>query len=186
LVDYDELDRALAGAGLSLEGAEAHGLVCGLACVAPVEAAIEDLLAEVFAHSEVEGGALRAVIAEMAELHADTRARLERGMSEFRLLLPAEDAGLEALTAALTSWCRGYLLGLAEGGIGDPRSLPGDSGEILRDLLAISEAEVDGGTGVEEQERALSELEEYIRVGVQLVYEELQERRERNRPAAIH
>jgi len=184
LIDYDELDGSLAGAGLSLDGAEAHGLVCGLACVAPVEAAVEDLLADAFEYHGAEGGALRAVIAELADLHAEARARLERGMSEFQLLLPGADAGLDVLTNALASWCRGYLQGLVEGGIGDPGSLPGDSGEILRDLLAMSEAEVDDSAGEEEQERALAELEEYIRVGVQLVYEELQERRERNRPAA--
>jgi len=58
--------------------------------------------------------------------------------------------------------------------------LGGDAGEIIRDITRISEAELDASLADEEEARALVEIVEYLRVGVQLVFEELQP------PAAKH
>jgi uncharacterized protein YgfB (UPF0149 family) len=50
--------------------------------------------------------------------------------------------------------------------------------DIIRDLLQITRAEVDGATDNETNEAAYAELVEYLRVAAQLTYEELSEFRQ--------
>jgi hypothetical protein len=88
-------------------------------------------------------------------------------------LLPGDDYSLAKQIEGLTDWCRGYLLGLHAGGVRDARALSGDAREIVNDITRISEAEMDTARAGVEEERALSEIVEYVRVGVQLVFEEL-------------
>ena len=54
-----------------------------------------------------------------------------------------------------------------------PPRLPGEVGEIVRDLTEITRVGVDDGQTTETNESAYAELVEFVRVGVQLVFEEL-------------
>ena len=47
------------------------------------------------------------------------------------------------------------------------------SGELVRDFTEITRAEVDEGQDAEANEGAYAELVEFVRVGVQLLFEEL-------------
>jgi hypothetical protein len=51
--------------------------------------------------------------------------------------------------------------------------LPGEVGEIVRDLSEITRVGVDTDQNSEQNESAYAELVEFVRVGVQLVFEEL-------------
>jgi uncharacterized protein YgfB (UPF0149 family) len=51
--------------------------------------------------------------------------------------------------------------------------LRGEVGEFLLDLNRISEAEMDDDEPVEQQEREIADIVEYLRAGAQLVYDEL-------------
>lgn len=74
----------------------------------------------------------------------------------------------------LAEWTGGYVFGLAAGGLRDPGQLRGDAGEFVLDAMRIGEAEIDDDVDTGQQERAMVEIIEYLRVGgVQLVYEEL-------------
>ena len=92
---------------------------------------------------------------------------------QFELLMPDEEQPIELRTAALTLWCNGFVYGLGTSGAPDPEHLPGDTGEIVRDLAQIMRAGVDEREGLEANEAALAELVEFVRVGVQVVFEEL-------------
>jgi hypothetical protein len=107
---------------------------------------------------------------------------------QLALLVPGDDAALEQRTTALCQWCNGFLYGLAGHGAADPERLPGDAGEIVRDLGEITRAGVDGQESDEVNESAYIELVEFVRVGVQLVFEELGARRSPVRPVstALH
>ena len=87
--------------------------------------------------------------------------------------MPDDDEPIERRTEALTLWCNGFVYGLGTGGAPDPERLPGDAGEIVRDLAQIMRAGVDEREGIEANESALAELVEFVRVGVQVVFEEL-------------
>jgi len=92
---------------------------------------------------------------------------------QFSLLMPDDEEPIELRTEALTLWCNGFVYGLGTSGAPDPEQLPGDAGEIVRDLAQIMRAGVDEREGLEANEAALAELVEFVRVGVQVVFEEL-------------
>lgn len=174
--DFESLSRVLAAAGSSLSAAEAHGVLAGVLAAAPPgrrePRRWRDLILESGRAAEDEAADERA-----ASLLATLAAGIERQLAgrgfEFELLLPEEDADLETRVRALAEWCRGFLLGLAAGGAKEVHKLPGEAGEALRDLIQIAEVELGEGEGGEAAEQALAELVEYVRAGVQILYEEL-------------
>jgi uncharacterized protein len=181
--DYDELQRLFGVARALTEPAEAHGTLAGALC-ATRSYSVEEWLAEVLPEGQVDeqaGAALQA-------LFRRTRAELAGHDMQLALLIPGDDATLEQRTAALCQWCNGFLYGLAGHGAADPESLPGDAGEIVRDLGEITRAGVDAQDSSEANESAYSELVEFVRVGVQLIFEELGARRGPARPVstALH
>jgi uncharacterized protein YgfB (UPF0149 family) len=103
---------------------------------------------------------------------------------EFELLLPEDAAPLAERTQALAQWCQGFLYGLGAGSITDASQLPGEVGEIVRDFIEITRAGVEGEPEDESSENAYVELVEFVRVGVQLLFEELAAARSPATPSA--
>jgi uncharacterized protein YgfB (UPF0149 family) len=166
--DYAQLQRLMADCRALTEPAEAHGSLAGALC-ASEGYRLDDWLAEILP----EGAGQGAAGACLRELYEETRSALGGAQMQFELLMPGDDEPLELRAAALTSWCNGFVYGLGTGGAADPDRLPGDAGEIVRDLAEITRAGVDEREGVEANEAALAELVEFVRVGVQVVFEEL-------------
>src|SRR3546814_3215300 len=95
-------------------------------------------------------------------------AQLEDQSFEFALLLPDDDAGLAERSGALFEWCRGFLgaFGLAAGK--DP-PLSDESREALTDIARLAAASPQDD-GDEEDEQALAEIEEFVRVATLLLH----------------
>ena len=93
---------------------------------------------------------------------------------EFDLLLPEDAQSIDERATALAQWCQGFLYGLGSGAVQDAGSLPGDVGEIVRDLTEISRVGVDIAQPEESNENAYAELVEFVRVSVQVLFEELE------------
>ena len=74
-------------------------------------------------------------------------------------------------THALGDWCRGFTLGIGWNGKTTMPAFGEGATEALSDIAHIALAEP-GTDPPETEERALVELEEYLRVSVQLIYEE--------------
>ena len=110
-------------------------------------------------------------------LFADTVRALRGDEMEFQLLLPDDDALLVERATALSQWCQGFLYGFGTGGNVSRDQLSGEVEEVLRDLTHISQASVDTGADAEEEEQAYAEIVEYVRAGVQLLHDELNELR---------
>ena len=68
----------------------------------------------------------------------------------------------------------GLLYGLGSRVIQDASRLPGDAGEVVRDLTEITRVGIDADDSLESNESAFTELVEFVRVGVQLVFDELE------------
>lgn len=104
----------------------------------------------------------------LALLHDVTRAQLEDRDFGFGLLLPDAGAGLGERAEALFAWCRGFLggFGLAAG---EAPVLSEEGSEALADMarLAAAEPELEGD---EEDEDALSQLEEFVRISALLLH----------------
>lgn len=183
--NYAELQRLMADCRALTEPAEAHGSLAGALC-ASEGYGLTDWLAEILPEDAAQGPAP----GWLRQLYDETRSALGGAQMQFDLLMPDDDEPIELRAAALTSWCNGFVYGLGTGGAADPERLPGDAGEIVRDLAEITRAGVDEREGEEANEAALAELVEFVRVGVQVVFEELGELRapveSRPEPRRIH
>ena len=166
--NYAQLQRLMADCRAVTEPAEAHGSLAGALCASD-SYRLDDWLAEILPEGAEQG----AAGACLRELYDETRSALAGAQMQFELLMPDDDEPIELRAAALTLWCNGFVYGLGTGGAADPERLPGDAGEIVRDLAEITRAGVDEREGEEANEAALAELVEFVRVGVQVVFEEL-------------
>lgn len=184
LPDYDALALLLREAGADQSPAEAHGILTGLLCApGEAEALWRGLLfgqgespstAALHDDSRDGGGRQRQEQAAetLAGLLGQTRAMLDDAEFGFEPLLPAGDDGLAAQLEGFTDWCRGFLLGLAGGGVQE-HGLSPEAGEFLKDVVQMSGAEMEmEGMDPEGEAKALVELVEYLRAGVQLIYDE--------------
>ena len=151
------------------EPAEAHGTLAGSLCTA-VTYRFEDWLLEILP----EGRAQAAAAAALREVYARTAQALVGVDATFDLLLPEDEQPIDARAAALAQWCQGFLYGLGSRVIQDASGLPGDAGEVVRDLTEITRVGIDDGDSLESNESAFTELVEFVRVGVQLVFAELE------------
>jgi hypothetical protein len=165
---YARVQQLLAQERSLADAAEAHGTLAGCLCGA-VGYGFEDWLREILP----EGRAAPEASALLRELYTATAEALLQPDMEFVLLLPEDEEPLPVRTAALAEWCQGFLYGLGAGGIPDASRLQGDAGEIVRDFVEITRAAVDPEQDEEANESAYGELVEFVRVGVQLLFEEL-------------
>ena len=177
--DYHHIEQLLRQERSLADAAEAHGTLAGCLC-ATAGYRLEDWLREILP----EGRAAPESTAALGELFTATTAALVQPDMEFELLLPADEEPIDVRTAALAQWCQGFLYGLGAGAITDATGLPGDAGEIVRDFTEISRAGVDATQEAESNEAAYAELVEFVRVGVQLLFEELGALRPPSAPAA--
>jgi uncharacterized protein YgfB (UPF0149 family) len=166
--NYTEIQRVLAEERSLADAAEAHGTLAGCLCAA-IGYRFEDWLLEILP----EGQAHPMAKETLRGLYVDTTGALEGPELEFELLLPQDEEPIDARTAALAQWCQGFLYGLGTSVVQDESGLPGDIGEIVRDLTEITHVAVDNAQSEEANESAYAELVEFVRIGVQLVFDEL-------------
>ena len=170
-LDYERLRESLSAAGAVVTLAELHGGICGALCAGGVDAARRWLVDSL---DDAELGASPAAVADDLEEMIGTSAKmLEDAELTFEPLLPSDDAPLVEQVEALAAWCQGFSSGL---GTTAPASVESEAlGEILRDFAEISRAGLsdDEVAGHDQPDFALAQIHEYVRVSVQLAFEEL-------------
>lgn len=171
-VTFREIASVLQSAGSQVVAAEGHGCLCGALCTTSdytAERWLEELVATEGEDHDVELPATTP----LRMLFADTIRALRGDEMEFEPLLPDDDEPLEQRATALAQWCQGFLYGFGTGKPVRDEDLKGQIDEILRDLAHIARSTVDVGDAGEEEEASYAELVEYLRVGVQLIHDEL-------------
>jgi yecA family protein len=181
-VAFPRLEDTLAEAGGTADAAEAHGTLSGTLCAGST-VALDDWLDELLHDPAGHCGECRAVF---ETVFSETAQSLGGGAMEFTPLLPDDDEPLAERTKALTHWCQGFLYGLGTGRLNSIAELPGEVGEAVHDLTEISRATPGEDDPTEDDEQAYAELVEYVRVSVQLIYDELEPLRATVRPASPH
>jgi len=177
--EISDLEELLYRIDASMGAAEAHGALCGMLCArGTVE--LSEWVDHVIGEQGQGSSLLHDVVHKLSELHQSTLEMMNDATGEFRLLLLDDDDPLPERVTTLAAWCQGFVYGLAAGGIQQDSELPEDTTELLNDLVEISRAshEVDdvevAETDDNEDEVAYMEIEEYVRMGALLIYEELQ------------
>ena len=161
LPSFIDVEAAVAKLALGIDAAELHGALCGWLA----------------GGGKYSNAWLGHVLADAAQLPADgvlaqlgdaSSGQFEDRDFGFALLLPSADAALCVRSGALFDWCRGFLGGFGLG-VGEAPPLSEEGAEALDDLarLAAATAQDDGD---QEDEEALAEIEEFVRVAVLLLH----------------
>ncbi len=183
-LSHADIQRVLTHSHALADAAEAHGTLAGALCAA-TGYHLDDWLGEILPEGRADAESapwLRALFEATTSGLADT----EMG---FQLLLPPDDESVSARADALGEWCRGFLYGLGSGHIRDLQALGDESDEILRDITAITQVGIDPEDTEESNEAAYAELVEFVRVGVQLLFDQLEPLRvppPPSEPQALH
>ena len=173
------------------ELAECHGVLCGLIC-RDGSVSHADYLAQL-ATLELVTEPDKALSELLAEAHISTCQQLADMEMGFNLWLPDDDQPLHERTDALAQWCTGLLAGLGLGG--ELPVLSQEATEALQDIRQIAKAsypqvgmtdadreqafemiaefDEEPDEEVEDDENALVEIVEYVRVVTLMLCEEM-------------
>jgi len=168
---HAELATALKTLRLGVGASDLHGSLTGYLCaggLASIEEWPRALEIEPEAASTLNDIALR-------RLYTECREQLEDPDLGFEPLLPGADAPVELRAEALVEWCRGFLGGVGLSGA-RPRTLSVDATEVLSDIGRIAGSQF-AYEDAEEDETALNEVLEFVRVGVLLLHAEMRKPR---------
>jgi uncharacterized protein YgfB (UPF0149 family) len=159
---YQVVDAIIGKIESTVTAAEAHGMATGMLCIDEKTEAMT-WLNEMFQD-----------IAELLEedkqllvsLFEQTQELVSGDEFAFDLLLPDDDADVELRIDALRNWSKGFLLGV---GYSTPETQwPGETREILKDIVEFSKMDIEGDEDDEEIENALMEIQEYLRAAIML------------------
>ena len=181
MLDYAELSASLESAGAVVAAAEVHGGVCGALCAGGEPAALR-WLADCLVDQELSADAAPVANALQGLVEASWRALSDESFA-FEPLLPDDEAPLAEQVEALALWCHGFLGGVASnagaGSDASDSSAKAAFDEVLVDFAEISRAGLsdEEAAGEDQPDFALAELHEYVRAGVQVVFDELAEPR---------
>ncbi|ORU91641.1 MAG: hypothetical protein A6F70_00805 [Cycloclasticus sp. symbiont of Bathymodiolus heckerae] len=168
---YEDLQSVLEDNDANMSASETHGLAAGMLCV-QFDADFIRWVTAVFDTDEqieaIEDDSRQVLMG----LFEGTRELLEADEFIFDLLLPDDDERISVRASGLSEWCQGFLYGVAYMGVGDDKDWAEESRGILRDLMEISRLDSDNTSDTDEQ--AFMELHEYVRMGVQMLLQELQ------------
>lgn len=169
---YSLLTEQMLRAGITVSPADAHGLACALLVTSTPEGRLiweKELLSDL--DNDVSMDPM--LYSLLQRQYADLEARIKAPDAIISLCLPDENAALAERVAGLSDWCRGFLFGM---GFVDRRRFDGlreEAGEALRDLTEISRLDPNQAGSDATDEESFVELEEYVRIAVLLVKEDL-------------
>ncbi|MDH5377903.1 MAG: UPF0149 family protein, partial [Gammaproteobacteria bacterium] len=112
--------------------------------------------------------------------------QLTGGNMNLSLFLRNDEEHLSDRVIDLSDWCQGFLYGLGVSGEEDYEQFPNSTQEVIQDIVDICNAAYESNESMEENESAYTEVVEYIRVGVLLIYSELNSENGQSKPVTLH
>ena len=148
--------------------AEVQGMLTGLVCAGETDAQFKSwgvLLVETGPENPAHGRTQDALCALMAVTQKDLGGK----DFSFRPLLPLDTDPVLERTQAMAQWCHGFGTGFHWNGRVEPGHLETDAQDAINDIAEL--AQVDTVSAASSDDDALIELEEYLKVAVQLIFE---------------
>ncbi|WP_269519169.1 UPF0149 family protein [Alteromonas sp. BMJM2] len=169
-LDYDSVTNTLSQHGVIVDGAEIHGILCGMLCggMSLTDQKWLEALSETVNQDESFS---EPVVFTLTTLFNQTCQQLLEPEFALNLLLPEDHAPINDRGAALINWVQGFMLGF---GLHqqDLVKCSDDVKEALEDFSDISRME-EPMDADEESEKALFEVEEYVKISAILCFSEL-------------
>jgi len=177
VAEYQVLDDVMRRAGVPGEPAELHGSLCAVLCMVG-GSGTEVWRADSLQHLDNSNAQVSATRSALEQLELTTWAALNGSGMDFAPLLPNDSSELAVRVDALAHWCQGFLYGVSLCGVtkASRTSAMGAEhfDELVKDLAEISRAGIAADDDETDADFAYAELVEFIRAGVQLVFEELE------------
>lgn len=168
MLSYFELNELLTNVEAEVRAAECHGFLCGQICIFGFPH--EELWQEFIDAQTDDAAAVTECYREITLLVEEIISNIQSSDFDFQLLLPADDSTITERVDALAGWCHGFLNGYGSG-VGE-QGLTVENREILEDFVKICQVDSDAQAD-EEDEQALLELIEYVRMGAISIYADL-------------
>ena len=169
LVGHDDIDALIMRLRLGTEASELHGSLCGY-----LAGGGSMRNTSVLAALQLDGESTQPTSNDQALLERLTK-QCETELADpelgFEPLLPEDDRPLVERAEAMVDWCRGFLGGFGLAGTTAHASLSEEAQEVLRDLGTIAASSFDFGNE-DEDEDALIEVQEFVRVAAMLLHTE--------------
>lgn len=146
-----------------------HGFLCGRLCCGamPLDTLIETSTRWLGLSEEQA----EAVTPSLRDFYEDALTSLEDISFMFQPTLPDDELPLPERLVAVGNWCSNYISGLGEG-MSSEFDISTDAKEALDDIAAIGQISVDFESD-DDGERDYAELIEYVRIAVQLIFNDL-------------
>ena len=182
---YTQIESTLALADLELSVSEVHGTIIGAVANHLKSGLSPDLLKLIEPQADANDGRFTQLSELLYDLYRENSEYLFEGKEGYDLLLPGDDESIEVRADGLASWSKGYLLGLLYNNAFSIDQLPESGSEIVRDIMEIAEAAA-GADSETEEDFALAELHEYLKVSSQLVFEFIYSERSKEASTTEH
>jgi len=167
---YTQIESTLALADIELSPSELHGTIVGAVANHLKSGQTPDLLKLIEPQADANNGRFSQLNELLYDLYREYSEYLFEGKEGYDLLLPGDDESIVTRVDGIASWSKGYLLGLLYNNAFSIDQLPESGAEIVRDMMEIAEAAA-GADDETEEDFALAELHEYLKVGSQLIFE---------------
>ena len=171
---FDEVEKALKLHSWSIDAAEFHGMLSGLICAGAEDDEIDNWLPVLIGERYLTEEEYLPIELDVLDAYFKVRSELDADGFEYQVLLPDESQSIERRAHSMRLWCMGFLLTLIDYGEIEVDELSEDCSNFVFDLQFITNVEVDEDELEDElEDMAYFIIVEYLRVGVQIIYEHI-------------
>ena len=174
-MDFDKLDELRKSASIDMSLPETHGGICSQICFQ------SDYFEEFVPLDNSDDGATVSV--QIATYRKALKKIIERDLNKlkdgdlsFELIIPGESNSIQERAEALSIWCQGFVDGVSflmtEHDFKIDQDQKKESFEIIEDFTQISTLDSHSISGEVDEELSLMELIEFVRLSVQMIYDE--------------
>lgn len=158
-------------AGVPFSPAEAHAIAVGLLSGAVAQ---PNTLWQTEVYAELDGDNVFAQECRslLDEVYALAESQVDDESFGLQLFLPDEAQEGYTVNMGLRDWAQGFLFGFGLAGDAVGAALSAEGQEALRDFYEIAQLDVNDSESSEDDEQARVEVEEYMRMGALLIYDE--------------
>ncbi len=170
--NFEQLNEILITSGVGFHAPECHGFLCALVCGnGQVQ---EQKIREYFLLDNDGTANPDECFNRLKALAKDIEIKMRSPDLDLQLLLADEDEALAEQSRSLAKWCQGFMSGMGLSGVKDEQ-IPSESQELINDFYKIANLDADNGDSLDqENDLALMELIEYVRIGTIYIFEDLQ------------
>ena len=175
-MNFEYIDKIRKKSGINIDVSECHGNISACLCTDNMTA--EALLPEEIKADESSlSSETMQLKTAFLNLITETLEQLNDSEMSFYPLLSPDSESLTDRTLSLSSWCQGFIDGfgyvIAQKNISIDQIEQDIIGEIIEDFSQISKLSTASVMNEDGEELAYIEVVEYVRVGAQLIFEEM-------------